>query len=261
MDGAAVAAVRGCAGDADPARACRPDHVHRRSVRRGADLRAAPRLRRAGRRPGRARRRARKTRLRRGAAPGVPSGADRARRAVRRLARVVDARSGAARGRSAAGGAPRPGRRGPPRPRAPGPAPAALDAARAHVLRLIDQLTARFGIADDRLVLGGFSQGAMLSLDVALHRAAPPAGLVLMSGTLIAESVWRPRLPSLRGVPVMMSHGRHDALLPYHIAEILRDRLRPAGAPADWRPSLGGHEIPRVAIDSAGKLLRGLSVR
>jgi len=151
-------------------------------------------------------------------------------------------------------------RRGAPRDRRD-EVPDGLDAARAHVLRLIDQLTARFGIADDRLVLGGFSQGAMLSLDVALHRAAPPAGLVLMSGTLIAESVWRPRLPSLRGVPVMMSHGRHDALLPYHIAEILRDRLVEAGAAVDWQPFLGGHEIPRVAIDAAGKLLRGLSVR
>ena len=40
-----------------------------------------------------------------------------------------------------------------------------------------------------RLVLGGFSQGAMLSLDVALHRDVAPAGLVLMSGTLLAESV------------------------------------------------------------------------
>ena len=139
--------------------------------------------------------------------------------------------------------------------------PDGLPAARDHVVRFLDQLTARFAIAGDRLVLGGFSQGAMLSLDVALHRAAPPAGLLLMSGTLIAEAVWRPRLPSLRGVPVMMSHGRDDALLPYHVAEILRDRLTEAGAVVDWQPFLGVHEIPRVAIDAAGKLLRGLAAR
>jgi phospholipase/carboxylesterase len=139
--------------------------------------------------------------------------------------------------------------------------PDGLAAAREHVIRLIDQLAARFAIADDRLVLGGFSQGAMLSLDVALHRPRPPAGLILMSGTLIAESVWRWRLPSLAGVPVMLSHGRHDALLPYHVAEILRDRLTEAGAAVDWQPFLGGHEVPRVAIDAAGKLLRGLAAR
>lgn len=139
--------------------------------------------------------------------------------------------------------------------------PEGLAAAREHVIRLIDQLAARFAIADDRLVLGGFSQGAMLSLDVALHRPRPPAGLILMSGTLIAEAVWRSRLPSLAGVPVVLSHGRHDALLPYHVAEILRDRLTEAGAAVDWQPFLGGHEIPRVAIDAASKLLRKLATR
>jgi phospholipase/carboxylesterase len=139
--------------------------------------------------------------------------------------------------------------------------PEGLAAAREHVIRLIDQLAARFAIADDRLVLGGFSQGAMLSLDVALHRPRPPAGLILMSGTVIAEAVWRPRLPSLAGVPVMLSHGRHDELLPYHVAEILRDRLTEAGAAVDWQPFLGGHEIPRAAINAANQLLRKLAAR
>jgi phospholipase/carboxylesterase len=148
-------------------------------------------------------------------------------------------------------------RRGVPRDRRD-EVPDGLVAARDHAMRLIDEVAARFGVTDDRLVLGGFSQGAMLSLDVALHRATPPAGLILMSGTLIAESVWRPRLASLRGVPIMMSHGRHDVLLPYHIAEILRDQLVEAGAAVDWQPFLGGHEIPRAALDAAGELLRSL---
>lgn len=139
--------------------------------------------------------------------------------------------------------------------------PDGLVEARDHVMRMLDQLTARLAIAPDRLVLGGFSQGAMLSLDVALHRATPPAGLILMSGTLIAEAAWRPRMASLAGVPVMLSHGRHDALLPYHVAEVLRDRLVAAGAVVDWQPFLGAHEIPRAVIDAAGKLLRGVAAR
>jgi phospholipase/carboxylesterase len=48
--------------------------------------------------------------------------------------------------------------------------PDGLAAARDQVVRLIEELVARFAIADDQLVLGGFSQGAMLSLDVALDR-------------------------------------------------------------------------------------------
>jgi phospholipase/carboxylesterase len=137
--------------------------------------------------------------------------------------------------------------------------PDGLAAARDHVTRLLDELAARFAIGDGQLVLGGFSQGAMLSLDVALHRPRPPAGLILMSGTLIAEGVWQPRLPTLAGVPVMLSHGRQDALLPYTTAEVLRDRLTAAGAAVDWQPFGGGHEIPRTVIDAANRLLRKLA--
>jgi phospholipase/carboxylesterase len=130
-----------------------------------------------------------------------------------------------------------------------------LATARDHVLRLLDELEARH---PGRVVLGGFSQGAMVALDVALHRSTPPAGLILMSGTLIAEPIWQPRLASLAGVPVMLAHGRHDGLLPFGVAEILRDRLIAAGARVDWQPFLGGHEIPPGVLDAAGALLRAL---
>ena len=129
--------------------------------------------------------------------------------------------------------------------------------ARAHVERLVAALAARHPEAS--LVLGGFSQGAMLALDVALHQSAPPAGLILMSGTLIADALWRPRMASLAGVPVMLSHGRDDGLLPFSAAEQMRDRLVAAGAAVDWQAFRGGHEIPPAVIDAAGKLLRAVS--
>lgn len=146
-------------------------------------------------------------------------------------------------------------RRGVPRDRRD-EVPEGLPEARAQVMRLLDQVQARFSVAAPALVLGGFSQGAMLALDVALHRDAPPAGLLLMSGTLIAEAAWQPRMASLAGVRVMLSHGRHDGLLPFSIAEVLRDRLTAAGADVDWQPFPGGHEIPASVLAAAGKLLR-----
>jgi phospholipase/carboxylesterase len=139
--------------------------------------------------------------------------------------------------------------------------PDGLPEARTRVMQMLDELSARFDIAPERLVLGGFSQGAMVSLDVALHRQAPPAGLLLMSGTLIAESEWQPRMAQLAKVPVMMSHGRSDVLLPYYIAEVLRDQLIAAGAVVDWQSFSGGHEIPRAAISAANKLLRQVASR
>lgn len=137
-----------------------------------------------------------------------------------------------------------------------GELPEGLPAARDHVSRLLDQLQARFSIANEDLILGGFSQGAMLSLDVALHRDVPPSALVLMSGTLIAESAWAPRMSKLAKVPIVMSHGKTDGLLPYAVAEVLRDKLAAAGAVVDWQPFVGGHEIPAAVLAAVGELLR-----
>ncbi len=134
--------------------------------------------------------------------------------------------------------------------------PEGLTAARDHLSRLVDQVAARFATTDEHIVLGGFSQGAMLALDVALHRASRLAGLVLMSGTLIAQSEWEPRMTKLAGVPVFQSHGRTDALLPFAVAETLRDKLKTAGALVEWRPFVGGHEIPAMVLAELGAFLR-----
>jgi phospholipase/carboxylesterase len=149
-------------------------------------------------------------------------------------------------------------RRSAPRDRR-GEVPDGLPEARAQVLRLLDQLDARFPMPHAELVLGGFSQGAMLALDVALHLPRPPAGLLLLSGTLINEAQWQPRLASLRGVPILQSHGRADNLLPYAAAEGLRDRLRAAGAAVEWHSFVGGHEIPRAVVAAIGAFLRRLA--
>ncbi|HEY5945209.1 MAG TPA: alpha/beta fold hydrolase, partial [Kofleriaceae bacterium] len=131
--------------------------------------------------------------------------------------------------------------------------PEGLDTVRAQMLTFLEQLEARYAIDNTQLVLGGFSQGAMLALDVALHREVPPAGLILMSGTLLAEAVWKPQLTKLAGVPIFQSHGRHDQLLPFSIAEHLRDELEAAGAKVEWIEFLGGHEIPPAVLDGVTK--------
>jgi phospholipase/carboxylesterase len=137
--------------------------------------------------------------------------------------------------------------------------PAELPAARAAMIALVDEVKARLGVTDDRIVLGGFSQGAMLSLDVALHLGRPLAGLILMSGTLIAEPVWTPRMQALRGLRVLQSHGQRDGLLPFPVAEKLRDLMKAAGLDVTWVPFRGQHEIPPPVVAAVGDFLRALA--
>lgn len=134
--------------------------------------------------------------------------------------------------------------------------PEGLVEVRAQVGRFLDELKARYSITDGQIILGGFSQGAMVSCDVALHRETPPAGLALMSGTLLAEAEWAPRMATLSGVPIVQSHGRADPLLPFSIAELLRDQLTAAGAAVEFIPFSGGHEIPPPVLAAVAKLVR-----
>jgi phospholipase/carboxylesterase len=133
--------------------------------------------------------------------------------------------------------------------------PEALPEARARVVALLGELERELEVPAERTVLGGFSQGAMLACDVALHSDRPLAGLVLMSGNLLAAERWVPRMPARAGMPVFQSHGTEDPLLPLSGAERLRDELTQAGLTVDWLQFVGGHGIPPQVVEAVGGFL------
>ena len=101
-----------------------------------------------------------------------------------------------------------------------------------------------YGLTADRFVLGGFSQGAMLTTDVALRLKKTPAGLVILSGGLINEAQWR-QLALERGpLAVLQSHGKYDSILPFPMGTALRDLCLEGGADVDFVAFNGDHEIP-----------------
>lgn len=122
--------------------------------------------------------------------------------------------------------------------------PEGLASAREHATACLDALQARLGVSGDKIVVGGFSQGAMVACDLALADTRPLAGLALLSTTLISAASWRTRMPARCHLPVFQSHGREDPLLPYRAAELLRDRWTQAGAQVEFVEFRGGHEIP-----------------
>ena len=138
--------------------------------------------------------------------------------------------------------------------------PEGLAEARTKVQAMLDALAKER--PDARLVLGGFSQGAMLSLDVALADATRKlAGLVQLSGTVIALPVWKPRLASAgrRGLKVFQSHGRADAILPFAAAEKLEALLRIEGQmDVTFDPFHGPHTIPLPTLRRLSTWIRDL---
>jgi phospholipase/carboxylesterase len=131
--------------------------------------------------------------------------------------------------------------------------PEGLSGARANVNAMLDDMER--ALSPSHLILGGFSQGAMLSCDVALRSERRLDALFLLSGTLLADGEWRPLMPRRRGLPVLVTHGREDHLLPFAMAERLKDALSGAGLAVRWIPFRGGHEIPGAAVDAMSEML------
>lgn len=130
--------------------------------------------------------------------------------------------------------------------------PKGLAPVRETMLSFLNEIEQKFGADPKKTVLGGFSQGAMLSCDLILHTDRPYAGLVQLSGNILAQPVWRPLLPKRKGLPVFQSHGVQDEILPYVGAERLRDTLAHAGLSVEWHNFRGGHEIPRMVLQRLG---------
>jgi phospholipase/carboxylesterase len=107
-------------------------------------------------------------------------------------------------------------------------------------------------------VLGGFSQGAMVACEVAFSSDEPLAALVILSGTPLDRAGWQSRMETRRGMPVFMSHGRSDIILPFDLAERLRRDLVAAGLAVTFVPFEGGHEIPGEVVAALGKFLAEL---
>ncbi|WP_128254003.1 alpha/beta hydrolase [Falsirhodobacter deserti] len=101
-------------------------------------------------------------------------------------------------------------------------------ASAAEVLQFfIDERLAEERIAPERLVLVGFSQGTMMSLHVAPRRVEPIAGVVAISGRLIAPE--RLEAEALSKPPVLLVHGDQDPIVPFEEMGLAGNALVAAG--------------------------------
>jgi phospholipase/carboxylesterase len=133
--------------------------------------------------------------------------------------------------------------------------PRGLPQAREVLETFLTALPRALPIDYTQTVIGGFSQGAMLTCDLVMRTAHPFAGLIQLSSSLLAKQDWRPTVAKRTGLPVFQSHGTQDPILPYVMAERLREELARAGLSVEWHSFRGGHEIPEIILRHVGAFL------
>ena len=124
-----------------------------------------------------------------------------------------------------------------------------------QVHALIDHERAR-GVAANRIVLAGFSQGCAVTLLAGLRYPERLAGLAGLSGYLpLADSTAAERHAANRDVPIFLGHGRSDSMVPLARGAASRDALTALGYSVDW------HDYPMehsVCMEEVAELNRWL---
>lgn len=133
--------------------------------------------------------------------------------------------------------------------------PATRPALRKQLGTFIAQLSEH--MPEVPLIIGGFSQGGMMSCDAVLH-GLRAEGLVLLSASRIAFCEWQPLAPALKEMPVFVSHGTADADLSFDAGVRLKDFHVSSGANVTWTAFEGGHEIPLVVWRALRGFLRSV---
>lgn len=124
--------------------------------------------------------------------------------------------------------------------------PPGIDKATIALVDCVDAVLREFR-SPAEYVLGGFSKGAMVTMNSALRSTLPPPKLLVQfSGTVVCRPQWQVALASgrLANTFVIQSHGRYDTILPFQSAEVLRDLLIAANVDQDFIAFDGPHAIP-----------------
>jgi phospholipase/carboxylesterase len=118
------------------------------------------------------------------------------------------------------------------------------EASRLVLTQFVSQLQAAHGIAPDRTVIAGFSQGGILSASVALAAPERVRGFAVLAGRILPELepmiASRERLSRLRG---WIAHARQDSKLPLAWAERGEAWLDALGVAHDLRLYDGDHGL------------------
>ena len=133
--------------------------------------------------------------------------------------------------------------------------PPGLAQVRPRVFEMIEKL----GIPWNRIILGGFSQGAMLATDLFLRAPEAPKGLVILSGALLNKTEWKELAPGRAGSKFFLSHGSRDSVLSHKGSAQLETLLTTAGLKGSLMTFEGGHEIPMPVIQKLNQFLDNLT--
>lgn len=111
----------------------------------------------------------------------------------------------------------------------------------------------------DKIVIGGFSQGAMMAAHLLGDVGDKLAGAILLSTALLHKKGLEESLARAKPVPFLQSHGSADQMLHISQGQGLYKLLKEKGWKGSWAEFGGGHEIPMDVLRKGQAFLKSLA--
>jgi len=121
----------------------------------------------------------------------------------------------------------------------------------AYVHALIEEQIAQ-GIASERIILAGFSQGGAVVYEAALSCERPLGGLLALS-TYFATSATIAPSAANQGLALSVHHGTHDDIVPLALGEAGAESARALGHPLEWQTWPMAHAVCLEEIEAIGE--------
>jgi phospholipase/carboxylesterase len=120
----------------------------------------------------------------------------------------------------------------------------------------LDAVLDERGVPLERTVLGGFSQGAVMSYALGLAAGRPtPAAILALSGFVPTVEGFEIDFESRAGLPVSISHGTNDPVIRVEFGRQAHDWLSAAGLDVTYREDPVAHTISAGALAQAQSVL------
>ena len=133
---------------------------------------------------------------------------------------------------------------------------AGLRKSQIEIEALIAQQIA-LGIAADKIVIAGFSQGCAMALQTGLRYPQKLAGLMCLSGYLpLSDKTAAERHAANQHTPIFQAHGRGDPVVLIDRAEKSRDLLAQLGYQVEWHECMMPHSVCAEEVADIGNWLR-----
>jgi phospholipase/carboxylesterase len=127
----------------------------------------------------------------------------------------------------------------------------------AVVRGYIEQENAK-GVASERIVIAGFSQGGAIALQAALRHPQRLAGVMALSTYLpLRDTVAAEATLANRDVPILMCHGLRDQMVPATLGKASRDLLQSLGYSIEWQAYPMEHQVCMEEVLDISKWLQG----